>query len=190
MPLTRGHVVLTLASSMASTKIMSTGGTIGTLTQDRLTAVMGKLGAGPAMIPMDVHAGDSLGREEFSFRSDRKPATDAAARGNGHLQRNRWQPCLRRRVDAAARRCDRHQGSHAGAPRRPVCADRRSRCRRILRRHFRARRFRTHLLESVRTSAFVAHSNCASPRCRSAASRPSTMPGSKRAKCSPAKPSP
>src|SRR5262249_22996250 len=50
MPLTRGHVILTLASSMASTKIMSTGGTIGTLTQDRLTAVMGKLGAGPPMI--------------------------------------------------------------------------------------------------------------------------------------------
>jgi hypothetical protein len=54
IPLSRGHVVLTLASSMASTKVMSTGGTIGTLTQDRLTAVMGKLGAGPPMIPIDV----------------------------------------------------------------------------------------------------------------------------------------
>jgi len=54
MPLSRGHVVVTLASSMASTKVMTTSGTIGTLTQDRLTAVMGTLGAGPPMIPIDV----------------------------------------------------------------------------------------------------------------------------------------
>jgi len=54
IPLSRGHVILTLASSMSSTKIMSTSGTIGTLTQDRLTAVMGKLGAGPPLIPIDV----------------------------------------------------------------------------------------------------------------------------------------
>ncbi len=44
MPLSRAHVIMTLASSMASTKIMTTGGLIGTLTQDRLTAVMGELG--------------------------------------------------------------------------------------------------------------------------------------------------
>jgi len=54
MPLSRGHVVVTLASSMASTKVMTTSGTIGTVTQDRLTAVMGTLGAGPPMIPIDV----------------------------------------------------------------------------------------------------------------------------------------
>jgi hypothetical protein len=54
MPMTRGHVVTTLASAMASTKIMTSGATIGTLTQDRTTAIMGKLGAGPPMIPVDV----------------------------------------------------------------------------------------------------------------------------------------
>ncbi len=54
MPMTRGHVVTTLASAMASTKIMTSGATIGTLTQDRTTAIMGRLGAGPAMIPVDV----------------------------------------------------------------------------------------------------------------------------------------
>jgi len=54
MPMSRAHVITTLASSMASTKIITTGGVIGTLTQDRRTAIMGELGAGPPMVPMDV----------------------------------------------------------------------------------------------------------------------------------------
>lgn len=73
MPLTRGHVILTLASSMASTKVMSTGGTIGTLTQDRLTAVMGKLGSGPAMIPMDVRLATPSGEKNFHFEVIESP---------------------------------------------------------------------------------------------------------------------
>jgi hypothetical protein len=73
MPLTRGHVILTLASSMASTKVMSTGGTIGTLTQDRLTAVMGKLGAEPAMIPLDVRLVTPSGEKQFHFEVIESP---------------------------------------------------------------------------------------------------------------------
>jgi hypothetical protein len=73
MPLTRGHVILTLASSMASTKVMSTGGTIGTLTQDRLTAVMGKLGAEPAMIPLDVRFVTPSGEKQFHFEVIESP---------------------------------------------------------------------------------------------------------------------
>jgi hypothetical protein len=67
MPLTRGHVLTTLSSSLASTKIMSDGGTIGTLTQDRLTAVMGKLGAGPPMIPMEVELITPAVTKNFHF---------------------------------------------------------------------------------------------------------------------------
>jgi len=67
MPLTRGHVLTTLSSSLASTKIMSDGGTIGTLTQDRLTAVMGKLGAGPPMIPMEVELVTPAAMKLFHF---------------------------------------------------------------------------------------------------------------------------
>jgi hypothetical protein len=67
MPLTRGHVLTTLSSSLASTKIMSDGGTIGTLTQDRLTAVMGKLGAGPPMIPMEVELVTPAATKLFHF---------------------------------------------------------------------------------------------------------------------------
>ena len=73
MPMTRAHVVTTLASSMASTKIISTGGTIGTLTQDRTTAIMGKLGAGPAMIPMDVTLVTPNAEKKFHFELIESP---------------------------------------------------------------------------------------------------------------------
>jgi hypothetical protein len=54
MPMARSTVVTTLSSSLASTKIVNLGGNIGTITSDHLTAVTGKLGASPAMIPLDL----------------------------------------------------------------------------------------------------------------------------------------
>jgi hypothetical protein len=73
MPLARAHVLTTLASSMASTKIITTGGTIGTLTQDRVTAIAGRLGDGPPMIPVDVTlvAGDA--QKQFHFEVIESP---------------------------------------------------------------------------------------------------------------------
>jgi hypothetical protein len=67
IPLSRAHVVMTLASEQASTKIISTGGTIGTLTQDRQTAVMGKLGPAPAMIPLDLTLTTPATEKKFHF---------------------------------------------------------------------------------------------------------------------------
>ena len=67
LPLLRGHVVMTLNSDMASTKIMSTTGVIGTLTEDRTTAVMGRLGAAPPMIPMDVSITTPQEEKRFHF---------------------------------------------------------------------------------------------------------------------------
>jgi len=54
MPMARSRVVTTLSSQLASTKIVNMGGAIGTITGDHLTAVTGKLGAPPAMIPLDL----------------------------------------------------------------------------------------------------------------------------------------
>jgi hypothetical protein len=54
LPMARSRVVTTLSSDMASTKIVNIGGSIGTITGDHITAVSGKLGAAPAMIPMDL----------------------------------------------------------------------------------------------------------------------------------------
>jgi hypothetical protein len=67
MGLSRAHVVMTLASAAESTKIIDTGGEIGTLTQDRQTAVMGTLGAGPAMIPVHLTVDTPGGQRKFSF---------------------------------------------------------------------------------------------------------------------------
>jgi hypothetical protein len=73
MPMSRAHVLTTLASSMASTKIISTGGTIGTLTQDRLTGVLGHLGAGPPMIPVEVKLITAAAEKEFHFEVIESP---------------------------------------------------------------------------------------------------------------------
>jgi hypothetical protein len=53
-PMARTEVVTTLSSELASTKIINVGGPIGTITGDHLTAVTGKLGAAPPMIPVDL----------------------------------------------------------------------------------------------------------------------------------------
>ncbi len=73
IPISRAHVVMTLASSQASTKVISTGGTIGTLTQDRQTAVMGKLGPAPVMIPFDLTLTTPITEKKFHFDVAKSP---------------------------------------------------------------------------------------------------------------------
>ena len=73
MPISRAHVVMTLASAAASTKIITTGGTIGTLTQDRQTAVLGQLGAGPAMIPVNLALNTPGGERKYHFDVIKSP---------------------------------------------------------------------------------------------------------------------
>jgi hypothetical protein len=53
-PLTRAYVHTILPSMMTSFKISSLGDTIGTMHQDRATAIAGTLGKGPALVPMTV----------------------------------------------------------------------------------------------------------------------------------------
>jgi hypothetical protein len=53
-PMTRAYVYTVLPSLLTSFKISSMGETIGTMTQDRPTAIAGTLGKGPAMIPITV----------------------------------------------------------------------------------------------------------------------------------------
>jgi len=65
MPLARGRTLATLASDMNSTKIVNSGGVIGTLTEDRVTAVMGRLGAAPRMIPVELTIVTPNGEQQF-----------------------------------------------------------------------------------------------------------------------------
>jgi hypothetical protein len=63
LPMARSRVLTTLSSDLASTKIVNVGGPIGTITGDHLTAVTGKLGAAPAMIPLELTTKSALGEK-------------------------------------------------------------------------------------------------------------------------------
>ncbi len=54
LPMCAAEIVTILPSQMQSIKIANTGAVIGTITQDRLSAVSGVLGDGPAMTAVDV----------------------------------------------------------------------------------------------------------------------------------------
>ncbi len=67
-PMTSAEVMVVLPSLMQSSKLASFGSVIGTLQQDRATAIAGTLGAGPTLIPMRVALNsDRLGPRTFSF---------------------------------------------------------------------------------------------------------------------------
>jgi hypothetical protein len=53
-PMTRAHVYATLPSLMSSFKIATMGEVVGTMQQDRATAIAGMLGKGPAVIPITI----------------------------------------------------------------------------------------------------------------------------------------
>lgn len=73
MPLARGHVLTTLASSLASTKLMNTGGAIGTVFQDRWTSVVGRLGAAPKLIPVELKFLTPAGEKQYRFEMIESP---------------------------------------------------------------------------------------------------------------------
>jgi hypothetical protein len=73
-PMTRAHVYTVLPSLESSMKIASLGPVIGTISQDRATAIGGTLGAGPR--ELDVHAkltSDRGAPREFAFRVVQDP---------------------------------------------------------------------------------------------------------------------
>src|SRR5271168_1636494 len=67
LPMARTRVVTTLSSSLASTKIVNLAGNIGTITGDHITAVTGKLGAPPPLIPLDLTVSAPAGQKKFHF---------------------------------------------------------------------------------------------------------------------------
>jgi len=67
LPMARSRVLTTLSSDLESTKIVNVGGSIGTITGDHLTAVTGKLGTPPPMIPLDLTVATSIGQKKLHF---------------------------------------------------------------------------------------------------------------------------
>jgi hypothetical protein len=67
-PMTRAYVYTVLPSLYLSTKLSMTGEVIGTLLQDRATAIAGRLGPGPALIPVTLALEADRGTERtFKF---------------------------------------------------------------------------------------------------------------------------
>jgi hypothetical protein len=54
LPMCEAEIVTILPSSMSSMKVANTGAVIGTITQDRLSAISGEMGRGPDMIAVEV----------------------------------------------------------------------------------------------------------------------------------------
>jgi len=68
-PMTKALVHVVLPSLLASTKIASLGDVVGTIDQDRATAIAGSLGAAPSMLPIHMALETERGpRREFTFR--------------------------------------------------------------------------------------------------------------------------
>jgi hypothetical protein len=68
-PMTRAYVYAVLPSLFTSTKLTGTGETIGTLLQDRATAISGRLGPAPSMLPVSMTLESARGpARTFKFR--------------------------------------------------------------------------------------------------------------------------
>ena len=67
-PMTRADIIAVLPSLMSSTKLASLGAVVGTVSQDRATAIAGRLGPAPSLIPVDVTLNSRRGpSRRFSF---------------------------------------------------------------------------------------------------------------------------
>jgi hypothetical protein len=68
LPMTRARVLTTLASEYESTKIVNTGGVIGTIDQDVVSEISGHLGGTAAMVPVELELSTPGGKKEFHFQ--------------------------------------------------------------------------------------------------------------------------
>src|SRR4029078_11091411 len=68
-PMTRAYVYTVLPSLFSSMKLSTTDEIIGTVVQDRATAIAGKLGAGPRMLPVTVSLESArVPKQSFNLR--------------------------------------------------------------------------------------------------------------------------
>lgn len=87
LPMARAEIVTILPSNESSLKVANTGEIIGTIDQDRLSAVAGRLGPGPEMIPVEITiASADGGARSLNFRAVRHPQLTPLAIGTGAAQ--------------------------------------------------------------------------------------------------------
>ena len=73
LPMSRGRVLTTMVSSFASTKIMNSGGVIGTISYDRISAVTGRLGAPPRLVPVSLDVATPARTKSLHFQVAENP---------------------------------------------------------------------------------------------------------------------
>jgi hypothetical protein len=73
IPMARTQVVMTLASDLASTKVINVGAPIGEITGDHLTAVTGHLGSAPNLVPLDLTLDTPGGQKKLHFEMINHP---------------------------------------------------------------------------------------------------------------------
>ncbi len=87
LPMARAEIVTILPSNQSSLKVANTGSIIGTIDQDRLSAVAGRIGAGPEMIPIRITVNQSgEAPRTLNFKAARHPQLTALAVGSGTAQ--------------------------------------------------------------------------------------------------------
>jgi hypothetical protein len=87
LPMCAAEIVTILPSQMSSIKVANTGAIIGTVTQDRLSAVSGTLGAAPAMTEVEVTVNATRGsRRTLKFSVVRQPTLTPALVAAGVTQ--------------------------------------------------------------------------------------------------------
>ena len=74
IPMAKAKIVLTLSSSYASFKLAEPTEIVGSIKQDRLTAIMGKVGSMARMIPVSVEVNPARGKKKtFNFQMFEEP---------------------------------------------------------------------------------------------------------------------
>jgi len=97
LPMARAEIVTILPSSENSVKIANTGDLIGTINQDRLSAIAGHFGNAPAMLPIEVtieemkaangtETGEIQAQRTLTFEAVRHPQLTPLAIGVGAAQ--------------------------------------------------------------------------------------------------------
>jgi hypothetical protein len=67
VPMMRADVVVTLASTLGSFKLANTTTQVGSITEDRLTAIVGEVGKKAPVLPMKVRVTSAGGEREFKY---------------------------------------------------------------------------------------------------------------------------
>ncbi|MBX3751745.1 MAG: hypothetical protein KF897_16820 [Opitutaceae bacterium] len=87
LPMARSEIVAILPSNLNSLKVANTGEIIGTISQDRLSAVAGEIGAAPAMLPVEIAVtGPGTETRYLRFAAARHPQLTPLVIGAGTAQ--------------------------------------------------------------------------------------------------------